>query len=325
MSLKNIAKGTTYPFSVSKTENIISRLVGLLGTEKPDFKKALHIVPCSGIHTFGMQYPVDLLFLDKKNCIIQIYPNFPPNHITKIIPSAKSVLEVPPGSVEKYQISVGDCLEITTYTQFKTNINALKNLFHWPVNISIALLWSRFVYNAMNNWLSHNGPIQLGIVIHNTLLMGLFLTRRKSTETSYRILDWLIPIMTIMCAMLLKPKLTVNHQLYIISMIIQCLGILGIIISLLSLGRSFGIIPANRKIKSMGAYGVVRHPLYTSELIFHFGFLLGNRIIWNGVIIMFIVAGQLWRSHSEEKLLSKDNAYQDYIRTVHYRFIPGIY
>jgi protein-S-isoprenylcysteine O-methyltransferase Ste14 len=93
----------------------------------------------------------------------------------------------------------------------------------------------------------------------------------------------------------------------------------------LSLGHSFGIIPACRTIKSAKAYQFVRHPLYASEIIFYFGFLLGNWASLNFAKVLFIVAGQIWRAGAEEDILLQNRQYQNYAEKVKFKFLPGLY
>jgi len=155
--------------------------------------------------------------------------------------------------------------------------------------------------------------------------MILFLTRRKSIVTSSRFLDWIIPVCTLIWTMFLRPAPHSVQEFNLISTVFQYAGLTGIILSLLSLGRSFGVIPANRRIMTRGLYRFVRHPLYVSEIIFHAGFFLGNMTLENGLLICLILAGQLWRSISEEKLLTTDSAYRKYKEQVQFRFIPGLF
>ena len=72
MSLKNITKGQAYPIKIYKADNLISRLIGWLGTEGYNPHQALQIVPCNGIHSLGMKYPIDVLYLDKDNTILKL-------------------------------------------------------------------------------------------------------------------------------------------------------------------------------------------------------------------------------------------------------------
>jgi protein-S-isoprenylcysteine O-methyltransferase Ste14/uncharacterized membrane protein (UPF0127 family) len=324
MPLKNVQNGKVYPFRVLKADTLLPRLIGLLATEKPYETNALHLVPCSGIHTFGMKYPVDVLFLDKDSFVIRVESNFPRNRTTGIVPSAGSVLELPPGSVVEHEIMVGTQFQIVSDEKFRVDGHALRYLFHWPLNIFIALLWSRFVAIAVRQWLSDGNLQNLGILIHNTLLFFLFLVRRKSTDTSRRLLDWLVPVFILACTMVVRPVIWANPKGFSLADLLQGIGIFCMVVSLLSLGRSFGIVPSNRRIVDTGVYRWVRHPMYASEFIFYLGYFLRNISVRNAVLITIIVAGQVWRSLAEEKLLMKDPRYRQYFHVVRFRFIPGL-
>jgi protein-S-isoprenylcysteine O-methyltransferase Ste14/uncharacterized membrane protein (UPF0127 family) len=325
MPIKNLTKNKILPYKVMLAENLFSRLIGLLGKSKLSSKCAIHIVPCKGIHTLGMKFPIDVLFLDSQGMALKWFSNLTPNKISQVIPSSHSVLELPANSISETDIQIGDHIQVIHDEHLQVDLEGLKKIFHWPINIFIALLWSRFILASFLNWKQNGEIFHLGLVFVNTLLFFLFLTRRESTETSTRILDWVIPILTMTSAMILKPLSNNIDSLNGISMGIQVFGILSILSSLTSLGRSFGVIPANRKIKYSGLYKVVRHPLYASELIFYFGFLIGNFSIINLFGVIIILTGQMYRAISEEKLLSKDLNYIKYKKDVKYRFLPGFY
>jgi protein-S-isoprenylcysteine O-methyltransferase Ste14/uncharacterized membrane protein (UPF0127 family) len=319
--------GRTSPLSVREANNFIGRCVGLLGTRKADPNKALHLVPSSAIHTFGMAYPIDALFLDGAGRVLRSVRRLPPGRVVQAVPEAESVLELPAGAIRKHGLRTGHQLKVVPDGITGVDWKAAARAAHAPVNLFLALLWSRFVLSAFEAWRLGGEPMGLGIVIHNTLLMVFFLTRRNSDRLSLRFADWLVPVLTLGAAMLLRPAETELNGWFGggLSAWIQAAGMMGIILSLLSLGRSFGVIPANRSVVRRGAYRFVRHPLYMSELIFYFGFVSANATAANLSLVLFITAGQLWRSVAEEKVLSLDPAYRAYRKKVRFRFVPGLY
>ena len=323
MPILNETNGTISPFTVRDARTFFPRLVGLLGRAEAD--EAVHFVPCSSIHTFGMQAPIDVLFLHADGTVLRLVSRLVPNRIVRAVPAAISVLELPAGAIRRLDIRKGDRLRIVPDGVLRPDFRAVSHLLHWPVNLFIGLLWSRFVLAAFNSWTVHAVPLNLGILIHNTLLMYFFLVRRNSTLISHRIADWLVPILTMCGAMLLRPTDANDPSLATFSVWIQGIGMAGIVYSLFSLGRSFGIVPANRTVVCTGAYRTVRHPLYVSELIFYTGFLCGNPSFKNLVLVMLVSAGQLWRSISEERLLALDPSYKKYMHRVRFRFIPGVF
>ena len=83
-------------------------------------------------------------------------------------------------------------------------------------------------------------------------------------------------------------------------------GLLIVIAGKLSLGRSFGLIPANRGIVSSGLYRVVRHPIYLGYLITHVAFLAANPTLWNVALLVVADIALLARAVCEEQTLAKD-------------------
>jgi protein-S-isoprenylcysteine O-methyltransferase Ste14 len=92
----------------------------------------------------------------------------------------------------------------------------------------------------------------------------------------------------------------------------------------LSLRRSFGIVPANRGVKSKGAYSFVRHPMYTGYVLNHIGFLLTLFSAWN-LLVYAATWTLLWlRMVEEEKFLLTDPEYAAYAGRVKGRIVPGL-
>ncbi len=325
MPIVNATQGIPCPYRVYLANSIYARLIGLLGTTGSDPTMALWFVPCSSIHTFGMNYPIDALYLDGEGRVVRILQSLRPNQVLMPVPTVKSVLELPAGAARLCRFRVNDRLDVVPDDRYQPDPRRLGTLMHWPMNILIAFLWGRFVLTALNQWVLDSNFLNFGIVIHNTLLMIFFLMRRKSLMVSSRFLDWIIPILTLCGAMLLRPAVVDLRSGAVVSVWLQCFGIAGIIFSLLSLGKSFGVVPANRKIVSAGAYRFVRHPLYLSEIMFYTGFVSANPSAKNALLILMIMAGQLYRSISEETLLSIDPFYRSYRKKVRYRFIPGLF
>ena len=110
----------------------------------------------------------------------------------------------------------------------------------------------------------------------------------------------------------------------VVSMILIIAGGTIALLAKLSLGRSFGVIPANRGVKDRGVYRFVRHPMYFGYIVNHIGFLLLYFSPWNAGIYLFAWVCLWLRTKEEEKFLLNDAAYREYSAKVRSRLIPGI-
>jgi uncharacterized membrane protein (UPF0127 family) len=91
-----------------------SRLRGLMGTDAARFPagKGLWIVPCRGVHTLGMRFPIDVVYLNGDRVIVHIEENLRPWRMAAVRLNAATVLELPSSIVRKTGTSLGDEIDI---------------------------------------------------------------------------------------------------------------------------------------------------------------------------------------------------------------------
>jgi protein-S-isoprenylcysteine O-methyltransferase Ste14 len=107
--------------------------------------------------------------------------------------------------------------------------------------------------------------------------------------------------------------------------IVSALGLGIVIIGKMTLGRSFGVAPANRGVVVRGPYGLVRHPIYTGYLITHLGFLLASPSPTNLAVLVIADVALVVRALMEERVLSTDATYQGYCQRVGWHLVPGVF
>ncbi len=91
------------------------RLKGLLGTPETVFTagKGLWIVPCHGVHTFGMRYAIDVVYLDSGHRVVHLEEHVKPWRMTPIRIEAETVMELPAHTIWNTQTRLGDEVEIS--------------------------------------------------------------------------------------------------------------------------------------------------------------------------------------------------------------------
>jgi protein-S-isoprenylcysteine O-methyltransferase Ste14 len=93
----------------------------------------------------------------------------------------------------------------------------------------------------------------------------------------------------------------------------------------LSLNRSSGLLPAHRGVKSDGLYRWIRHPLYSTYLLAHVGYLASNLGWANFLVVVTGAAFQVVRILQEERLLLQYPDCARYSRTTRWRLVPAVW
>jgi len=106
---------------------------------------------------------------------------------------------------------------------------------------------------------------------------------------------------------------------------LSAVGLIVVIAGKLTLGRSFGIAPANRGVVVAGPYGFVRHPIYAGYLVTHLAFACAYPSPWNLAVLVVSDTALIFRALCEERVLSTDRTYQTYCRRVAWHLVPGVF
>lgn len=155
------------------------------------------------------------------------------------------------------------------------------------------------------------------------IIIVFLLLRRPTAAISLHPRDWVVA-MAGTTAPLLVAKIDEPHYLAVGAFLVL-FGMTAQLSAKLSLRRSFGLVAANRGVKTGGAYRYVRHPMYLGYMISHVGFLTMSPSLWNFSVYAVAWTCLVLRVAYEEALLSEDAAYQDFKKRVRFRLLPGVY
>ncbi len=107
-------------------------------------------------------------------------------------------------------------------------------------------------------------------------------------------------------------------------LILELFGVALTQVARIYMGRSFGLLPANRGIVSKGPFRWVRHPIYLGWLVLSIGYATSYLNDRNVILILVTLAFMIWRIDQEETHLSADPEYRSYMDRVGYRLLPGL-
>ncbi|HEY1648145.1 MAG TPA: DUF192 domain-containing protein [Terracidiphilus sp.] len=112
LKVVNATRGTVIATRLEVAASGKTRRKGLLGRDGLDTGEGLWIIPCESVHTFFMRFPIDLVYLDRENRIRKVRERVGPWRLSACL-SARSVLELPAGTIRATETQRGDTLELT--------------------------------------------------------------------------------------------------------------------------------------------------------------------------------------------------------------------
>ena len=304
-----------------------ARLRGLLGTPALAPGDGLWLRPCRQVHMFGMRYPIDVVFLDERLDVVHTIAALAPWAMSPRVGAATSVLELPAGTLARIGLAPGARLVIANGSPIAGTAPATaagRGPGAVAMNLVMAVFYALF---AAAHWdlLRSTGEwaTVLPILLQETLLVALFLVRRPSRATSSRMRDWLLGVAGTFLPLLMRASEPLGRLAWL-GRPVQVSGLVLALVAVAGLGRSFGVVAANRGVRTGGPYRVVRHPLYGAYAVTYLGYLLSYPRALNVVLVAVTLAVMYARAVAEERVLAGDPAYRDYQGRTRWRFLPGI-
>jgi hypothetical protein len=113
MKISNLTREVVVADRVEVADHGATRRKGLLGRDGLPAGEGLWIVPCESVHTFGMKFPIDLIYLDRNKKVKKVRSGVPPWRMSACL-SAHSVVELASGTIQMTQTRPGDKLEFSS-------------------------------------------------------------------------------------------------------------------------------------------------------------------------------------------------------------------
>lgn len=190
-------------------------------------------------------------------------------------------------------------------------------------NLVLAGLWLLFVAAHLHAFARAPRASVLLVAATETLFAVFFVLRRDPSAVSFSATAWLTTIAGTFLQLLLRP--VPGAQDVLLGQIVQAVGSALSVYGVASLNRSVGLLPANRGIRTGGAYRWVRHPLYASYTLSSVGYIASNPSFANAAVCVAALAAQVLRIRQEEQLLLRDPAYAAYAARARWRLLPFVY
>jgi len=189
----------------------------------------------------------------------------------------------------------------------------------------IVMLFTMLSINLLADFRRTGHVTGLLLLVGEALVVILTVVRRRAIQVDRSVAAGILTMISVAGPPMLRASDVASLVPDVATAMISAVGLGLVVIGKMALGRSFGLVPANRGIVVRGPYTVVRHPIYTGYLITHIGFFMADPTGWNAAVILIADSALILRALMEERVLSADAEYQSYCRRVGWHLVPGVF
>jgi len=189
----------------------------------------------------------------------------------------------------------------------------------------IVMLFTMLSINLLADFSKTGHVTGLLLLVGEALVVILTVIRRRAVHVDTSVAAGILTMLSVAGPPMLRASDVPSLVPDVATAMVSAVGLGLVVIGKMALGRSFGLVPANRGIVVRGPYTVVRHPIYTGYLITHIGFFMADPTGWNAAVILIADTALILRALMEERVLSADAEYQNYCRRVGWHLVPGVF
>jgi protein-S-isoprenylcysteine O-methyltransferase Ste14 len=187
------------------------------------------------------------------------------------------------------------------------------------------LLFVLLSINLVHDFLQTRRVTGLLLLLSEALVVILVIFRRRARQVDRSTMARMITAVSMTGPPLLRAGAESPLLPDILTAVVSCAGLALVIAAKMTLGRSFGLVPANRGVVINGPYRFMRHPIYAGYVVSHAAFLAAHPTVMNITLIVVADIALVWRALLEERVLHGDERYRAYSERVAWHVIPGVF
>ena len=191
--------------------------------------------------------------------------------------------------------------------------------------VLVGVLFLFLSINLLQEFLRTGHLTGLLLLVSEALVVVLTVMRRRAKAVDRSVAAAIVTIISVAGPSLVRASAAGALLPDVATAVLSFAGLCLVIAGKVVLGRSFGLVPANRGVVASGPYLLVRHPIYSGYLITHIGFLLAHPSVWNIVLLGVADAALIVRALYEERILVRDERYREYCSRVGWHLVPGVF
>lgn len=191
--------------------------------------------------------------------------------------------------------------------------------------ILVGVLFVLLSMNLLADFMRTHHVTGLLLLVSEALVVVLTIFRRRAQAVDRTMAAAVVTTLSLVGPPLLRTGSAEPILADQFTAVLSTAGLCLVIAGKLVLGRSFGLVPANRGVVAQGPYTLMRHPIYTGYLLTHAGFLAAHPTAWNITMILVADSALVVRALLEERVLTADETYRAYCARVGWHLVPGVF
>jgi protein-S-isoprenylcysteine O-methyltransferase Ste14 len=190
---------------------------------------------------------------------------------------------------------------------------------------AVGILFVLLCINVLEDFARTGRVTGLLLLVSEAMVVIFTIVRRHANAVDRSFTAMAVTTLSTLGPYLLRPSSRLALLPDVMTALISSVGLCLVIAGKLTLGRSFGLIPANRGVVESGPYLFVRHPIYTGYLMTHLAFLAANPRPMNIVVVALADSALVMRALLEERVLGRDARYRSYCARVGWHLVPRVF
>ena len=191
--------------------------------------------------------------------------------------------------------------------------------------LCVGVLWVLLTTSLVNEAVRTGHLTGVLLAGSEALVVVLTIVRRRTQIVDRSPMAAVLTVVSLVGPPLVRPTAATPLASDTATAVLSAIGFAIIVYGKISLGRSFGLIPANRGVVTAGPYAFVRHPIYAGYLLTHVSFVAAHPTPLNVAILVLADSALIWRALLEERILAGDGEYRAYCTRVAWHLVPGVF